>query len=227
MRSTCTRALAAVLMAAAVATAMALPGWFGTSPEVHRVLTAPASSSKRVIHVDVRVTNPRRGEKAQGSRLGLGARSSSLASNVALRQTGSFAGTAARRQDLSAGHATRTRPPHKPRPVPPTAPTPAPAPTPTAAPPPAPAPVVAAPATQSEPTRELASAAPAPTPAPSDTPSPKAQRRDGATNDGGGGSETDTPDCDRGSHGGKGDDHDGDGGRRGPSDDHGGRGRDK
>src|SRR3954453_22993335 len=119
MRRTCARVLAAALMAVAVAAAMALPGRYlgGTNSEPHRAFTAPTASSKRVIHVDVRVTSTNHGTKAHGPRLELARRSSALASTVAPRQPGLVVRTAAPQQSLSARHGSiRPRAPQNPRP---------------------------------------------------------------------------------------------------------------
>src|SRR4051794_24022381 len=106
MRRTCARVLAAALMAVAVAAAMALPGRYlgGTNSEPHRAFTAPAASSKRVIHVDVGATSTKHGTKAHGPRLELARPSSALASIVARQHHSPVARTAAPQQSLSARH---------------------------------------------------------------------------------------------------------------------------
>jgi outer membrane biosynthesis protein TonB len=229
MRRTCARVLAAALMAGAVAAAMALPGRFiGGGSEAHQALTAPAASSKRVIHVDVRVTSAKHRAKAQASRPELAGRSSSLASTVVRRNAAPAAGRPARAHGVSARHGSiRPNAPHKPRPTPSPSPTPAPAPAPEpTAPAPEPAPAVAAPAAAGAPTRELASAAPAPAAAPVPPPAPPTDDQS---------SDSGQPDCDGGhdsSHGSHdhdlGDhDHGWNDDRHDRHDDHSGRGRDR
>lgn len=239
MRRTCARVLAAALMSAAVAGAMALPGLVGGSQDSQRALTAPASSSKRVIHVDVPVRSHEHVGKTGRTRLALANRPAALASSVVHRRSGPTARDATRRHDTPKA-ATRTRRPHKPRPVPPPTPVPAPAPAPAPAPSPVTAPTPkpgaggAAPPSTSVPSRELASATPAPAPAPPPPPPPATGQPSPATPDAG------TTGCDHGSSGGdrdrgdrnRGDDRgssgwDRDNDRDGRWDGRGGRGRDE
>jgi hypothetical protein len=232
MRRTCARVLAGALMAIAVATAMSLPGWFAPGAEPHRGLTAPPSSTQRVIHVDVGATGRREAGKPVPGRLTPVGRRSALAGRVVPLHPSPHGSRPIPRVSVSSPPASaRTRPPRKPRP---SAPGPAPTPAPVSTPAPPSAPGDAGPPPTSVPTRELASAAPqpaaAPPPAPAENTSAKAQRREGQS------VQPDTSDpgssgC-GGGHGSSRGDHDDDG--QGQNDDgnrrsgnNGGRGRDE
>jgi hypothetical protein len=244
MRRTCARVLAGALLAIAVATAMSLPGWFGRGSEPPHALTAPPSSSRRVIHVDVRVASHKRDRKTAAAPLALAGRRSALAGNIVGRHAAPPRPSTVRVEPVAhVSVSARPRPPRKPRPPAPT-PTTAPVPAPAPAPAPGPAPVstpapepgtgVAAPPPPSEPSRELASAPPVPTappPPPAENTSVKAQPpREGTIDQ----PETSNPeptgcDGDRGSSGGSRDDGDHGRGnaRNGHSRDHGRGGRDE
>ncbi len=233
MRRTCARVLAGALMAIAVATAMSLPGWFAPGAEPHRGLTAPPSSTQRVIHVDVGATGrTEAGEPVPGRLTPVGRRSALAGRVVALHPSPHGSRPVPRVSVSSPPASARTRPPRKPRPP---APGPAPTPAPVSTPAPQSGSGDAAPPPTSVPTRELASSAsqPAAAPppaAPAENTSAKAQRREGQSD------QPDTSDpgssgCDGGHGSSRGDhDHDGqgqndDGNRR--SENHGGRGRDE
>jgi hypothetical protein len=161
-------------MAAAVATAMALPGRLGSGSAMHRVLTAPASSLQRIIHVNVTPAGRKAAANERSQHVALGGRSSALAGR-AVQPLGSRVTGITRQRNGKSSRAAAV-PTRKPAPAPsrPSAPVPAPAPS-----APVTQPVATAPAV-SEPSRELAASPPAPAPAtPTATATAKSQRRDG------------------------------------------------